>query len=184
MIPRRFTSRFNRVKGSAQSTRLSYSIPRRGGATSQFDLSVNPTLVKPTCLSRIHTHTYIYIVRAENSGRPKSGSKKGWRRRGRRWGKKGGRGGKKKRGGVSRSSEFSRAREGGTIKLFLKYSHITGRWYANIPVPGLCRPCHASPPNNESPLATVFPHRPDRPRRPSPPHTRFRTWWYVCIPSR
>ena len=26
------------------------------------------------------------------------------------------------------------------IKLFLKYSHITGRWYANIPVPGLCRP--------------------------------------------
>lgn len=26
------------------------------------------------------------------------------------------------------------------IKLFLKYSHITGRWYANIVVPGLCRP--------------------------------------------
>lgn len=54
--------------------------------------------------------------------------------------------------------------KGGTIKLFLKYSHITGRWYANIPVPGLCRP-YLSPPNSESPLATVFPHRPDRSRR-------------------
>lgn len=45
-------------------------------------------------------------------------------------------------------------------------------------------PIPAPLPNNESPLATVFPHRPDRRRRPSLPHTRFRTWWYVCIPSR
>lgn len=74
-IPRRF----NRVKGRAQSTRLSYSISQRDGATNQFDLSVNPTLVKPTCLSRVH----IYILEG-GEGRPKSGSKKGWRRR---WGK-------------------------------------------------------------------------------------------------
>lgn len=140
-------------------------------------------------LSRTHTHThniytiYIYCKGGEFRASKKR-VKKGLEAKGKKMGERGRERGKKKRGGVSRSSEFSRAREGGTIKLFLKYSHITGRWYANIPVPGLCRPCHTSPPNNESPLATVFPHRPDRPRRPSPPHTRFRTWWYVCIPSR
>lgn len=67
-IPRRF----NRVKGRAQSTRLSYSISQRDGATNQFDLSVNPTLVKPTCLSRVH----IYIYWKAEKGVQKAGQKR------------------------------------------------------------------------------------------------------------
>lgn len=145
-IPRRF----NRVKGRAQSTRLSYSISQRDGATNQFDLSVNPTLVKPTCLSRVH----IYIYWKAEKGVQKAGQK---RVGGRRWGKgRRERERKKERGGgrVSRSSEFSR----GTIKLFLKYSHITGRWYANIPVPGLCRPFPYLPPSQQrEPLSHRIP---------------------------
>lgn len=71
-IPRRF----NRVKGRAQSTRLSYSISQRDGATNQFDLSVNPTLVKPTCLSRVHIYIYIGRRRRASKKRVKKGLEK------------------------------------------------------------------------------------------------------------
>lgn len=91
-----------------------------------------------------------------------------------------------------RSSQFSRVHL--TIKLFLKYSHITDRWYANIVVPGLCRPFSfpdAAPSPTYSPIDPAEEERrlPGSPRIPGfarggmSAYHRDNDWQQDCMES-